>query len=338
MSEARDGRLPWERGVPSLTLEGRLSEIEAHAAHIAAGAGALLLELMNGPLEVEFKDRGKHDPVSKADRQAEEYLRQAIQARFPDHAILGEEGKDTGPVGAEYTWVLDPLDGTTNYINGLPLFAVSVGVLRQGRPVAGAIWTPAGPSGAPAVYRAHAGGGAGIDGRRLRIDERAAIEALPVPRRLAAVPGGFGLTLGFAKPVRGHSGEPRTLGSIAVEAALVSSGVLQYAIFWGPKIWDIAAGASIVREAGGSVLTRTHGRWHDLLIFQPQRDRNDKLKPLREWSGPVIVGAPPLAMTVAVSLQPTLLGRAFQLRRHPAVRRGLKLARAIRNDLGPPRG
>lgn len=337
MSETREGRLPWERGDFEPAEETLLGAIEAHAAQIAAGAGALLLELLHGPLEVEFKDKGKRDPVSKADRRAEEYLREAIQARFPDHAILGEEGKDAGPAGAEYTWVLDPLDGTTNYINGLPLFAVSVGVLRHGRPAAGAIWTPAGPYGAPALYRARAGGGASIDGRRLRIDERAPAEALPVPRRLAAVPGGFGLMLAFAKPVRGHSGEPRTLGSIAVEAALVAAGVLQYAIFWGPKIWDIAAGAAIVREAGGSVLTSTHGRWHDLSVFQARRGSDDMLKPLREWGAPVIVAAPSLAMTVASSLQPTVLGRAFQMRRHPIVRRGLKLARAIRNDLGPPR-
>jgi len=268
MTESDQGRLPWERATPPNPGEegsSALAAIEEHAARIAADAGSMLLGLFRGPLEVEYKDKDQHDPVSEADRRAEEYLRRAIQDRFPEHAILGEEGKDAGPSGAQYTWVLDPLDGTTNYVNGLPLFAVSVGVLRWGHPAVGAIWTSSSPAGGPGVFSARAGGGARLNGAAIGVggprDGRK-----PPAQRLAAVPGGAGAMLSFGSRAGGsragrapeiRHGDPRTLGSIAVEAAFVAAGILQSAVFMGPKIWDVAAGVTIVREAGGSALTRS---------------------------------------------------------------------------------
>ena len=187
------------------------------------------------PIEVQYKDKAQQDPVSQADRGSEDHLRKAIADRFPDHAILGEEGQDAGPSGAEFTWVLDPLDGTTNFINGLPLFGVSVGVLRWGHPAAGAIWTPVTPGGSPGVFSARAGGGARLDGEALSVEGRAAHGLPQLPHRLAAVPGNFGAFLTLAARPGLRSGDPRTLGSIAYESALVAAGVLQSAIFWGPK-------------------------------------------------------------------------------------------------------
>lgn len=339
MSEQREGRLPWERTqAVRLSDEAQLAEIEAHARTIAAGAGRLLMGLFQGPLDIQFKDRQQRDPVSEADRGSEEYLRRAILDRFPDHAILGEEGQDAGAPDAEYTWVLDPLDGTTNYINGLPFFSVSVGVLRRGRPAVGAIWTPSGPAGTPAVFSARAGGDASLDGRPISVRDRGPNEALPVPRRLAAVPGGFGVMLTFAGPLAKRRGEPRTLGSIALEGALVSCGVLQYAIFMGPKIWDVAALTTIVRAAGGGVLTRDKAGWHELERFRASPDRKTGApRPLRTWSAPVIVAAPDLATTVAAGLRPTPLARVVGTVQHPTVRRTLKIARQLRREFGPPR-
>ncbi|MGI8552189.1 MAG: inositol monophosphatase family protein [Dehalococcoidia bacterium] len=337
MTEASEGRPPWERLPVDTPRDASPAEVGEFAGEIAVGAGALLLDLFRGPLQIEFKDRAQRDPVSQADRNAEEYLRRAILARFPDHAILGEEGKDVGPADAPYTWVLDPLDGTTNYINGLPLFAVSVGVLQHGRPAAGAIWTPASPSGHAGLFGASRGSGASLDGSPLRIASAASGDDLPIPRRLAAVPGGFGVMLSFSGPVRRRPGEARTLGSIAVEAALVAAGVLQYAIFWSPKIWDVAAAATIVREAGGAVLVRQQGRWRDLNHFAIQRDKKGRPRPLRDWTAPVIVAAPPLAASVAANLHPTLLGRVAQVAQRPVVRRGRRIARLLWREFGPPR-
>jgi myo-inositol-1(or 4)-monophosphatase len=308
-----------------------LAEIEAHAARIAGEAGALLLELYRTPIEVEYKDKQRRDPVSQADRRAEAQLRAAILERFPEHAILGEEGEDSGSPRAEYTWVLDPLDGTTNYVNNLPLFCVSVGVLRWGHPAVGAIWTPVAPDGAPGVFSARAGGGARLNGQPISVDGRAG-RSRTLSHRLAGYPGGFGAFFALTRRPGLRPGEPRTLGSIAYEAALVAAGVLQSAIFWSPKIWDIAAAVTIVREAGGSALTRTEGHWHELSYFRPGIDpKTGADRPLRDWSGPLVIGAPELAQPLVLALRPTLLVRVLRLTRHPIVRRTLRLLRRLKS-------
>jgi myo-inositol-1(or 4)-monophosphatase len=328
MTDATGGRLPWERGLP----EGggsRLLEIEERAAQMAGEAGALLLDLFRGPLEVEYKDKHRRDPVSQADRRAEEYLRRAIHDAFPDHAVLGEEGSDTGSGDAEYTWVLDPLDGTTNFVNGLPLFAVSAGVLRWGHPAVGAIWSSVSPTGGPGVFSARAGGGARLDGSPITLEDGRPGGKSPA-LRLAAVPGSAGHRFGTG----GRPTDPRTLGSIAVEAALVACGVLQSAVFMRPKIWDVAAGVTIVREAGGSAFTRDGRRWHELTYFRRSRDRAGALKPLRDWTGSLLVGPPAVTAALAARLNPTALSRALRVARHPVIRRAVRAAQQLRLDFG----
>ena len=329
MTDAGGGLLPWERDQAPDSDASPLLAIEDRAAEFAREAGALLLDLFRGPLEVEYKDKHQRDPVSQADRGAEQQLRKAIHETFPDHGILGEEGEDSGAGDAEYTWVLDPLDGTTNFVNGLPLFAVSVGVLRWGHPAVGAIWSSVTPAGASGVFSARAGGGARLEGRPIALDGSHR-GGRPPAMRLAAVPGGFGRGAGPG----GRPGDPRTLGSMAVEAALVAAGVLQSAVFMHPKIWDVAAGVTIVREAGGSALTRSGERWHELTFFRRSRDRAGVLRPLRQWSDPLLVGPPAATAALAARLNPTPLSRALRVARHPVVRRAVKAAQQLHMDFG----
>jgi myo-inositol-1(or 4)-monophosphatase len=313
-------------------MSATLSEIEGKATTIAAEAGALLLDIFHrsasvssaAALDVEYKDKAQRDPVSEADRGAERHLREAILSHFPDHAVLGEEGEDAGSDAAEYTWVLDPLDGTTNFVNGLPLFTVSVGVLRWGHPAVGAIWCSASPTGASGVIHARAGGGAWMDDVRVSVDGRVARGGIQLPHRLAAYPGNFGGFLTFSRRPGLRPGEPRTLGSTAYECALVAAGVLQSAIFWGPKIWDIAAGVTVVREASGSALTRERGRWHELTYFRVPAEKG-RPKRLRTWSAPVVVGSPATTLALVHALRPTLVGRAVRLTRHRWLRRAFWL-------------
>jgi myo-inositol-1(or 4)-monophosphatase len=322
-------------------MSAPLVEIEQHATVIAAQAGALLLEIFHRSvsvssstaIDVEYKDEAQRDPVSEADRGAERHLREAILSHFPGHAILGEEGEDAGSDTAEYTWVLDPLDGTTNFVNGLPLFTVSVGVLRWGHPAAGAIWCSASPTGSSSVFHARAGGGAWLDDIRVSVDGRVARGGKQLPHRLAAYPGNCGGFLTLSRRPGLRPGEPRTLGSTAYECALVSAGVLQSAIFWGPKIWDVAAGVTIVREASGSALTRDGGGWHELTYFRTPTVK-DRPARLRTWGAPVVVGSPATTLALVHALRPTFIGRAVRLTRHRWLRRTLDLLRGKRGRRG----
>lgn len=271
------------------------AEIEDAAVTWAKEAGELLLARFRTKLAVEYKSAGHQDPVTEADREAERHLLQRISARFPGHAVLGEEGTEPDP-SADFLWVLDPLDGTTNYINGLPLWCVSVGVLWRHRPLAGAIFTPLGPEAQPAVFHARAGGGARKNGEPMQVAD----EPEPTKARLSGLPGHYWQDMRFRTRKGPQLGETRTLGSMALELGLIGAGVLQYGVFWGPKIWDVAAGALIVREAGGDVRTRTEPvkRWSRLNTFAPPESGV-----LRDWKGSIIAGCPHVVRLIAEDVQ-----------------------------------
>lgn len=263
-----------------------LEQIESDSIEMAERAGRVLRDHFRQPMEVKFKGEGKTDPVTAADGVSEQYLKTAIADRYPGHNIVSEEGGVSGKTASPFVWVLDPLDGTANFMNGFPFFAVSIGVLWKTQPVVGAIYVPVSHNGAPGVYHARLRGGAYLDSER--------IDATVVPsgRPLSAMPpGGFHLS-GRSKRVP-H--EVRNTGSIAVELALTSSGVFRYVFFGRPRIWDVAAGVLLVKEAGGTVFGRQgKGRgWLPLDRFQPHPKTNETLlEQLQKWSGPVIAGAP----------------------------------------------
>jgi myo-inositol-1(or 4)-monophosphatase len=294
-----------------------LSEIEAHAVRIAREAGRILLEHFSGPVEVRFKKKNNRDPVTVADGLAEEYLKAAIREKFPEHGVLGEEGSAQNESGSPFIWVLDPLDGTSNFMNGLPLFASSVGVLWQGWPVAGGIYVPVSHRGAPGVYHARQGHGAYLD------DEEIEATRAPSGRPLAEMPARFRLS----GRSRRQPHETRNLGSIAVELALAACGVFQYALFGGPRIWDVAAGALLVKEAGGLALTRPakEKKWVPLERFAAGPDGGPSaLDALRDWSAPLVAGAPEAIRQAAKDLRGFHgpLQRLVWSLRHPRGKRG----------------
>src|SRR5207302_2001197 len=121
-----------------------LAALERAAADLADAAGKLICAAYAGDLDVDFKTPSSgtapnSNPVSRTDQEVEAMIRARLERDFPDDTLIGEElPLRQGP--SPFTWVVDPVDGTTNFINGLPLFACSIGVLYRGRPVAGAIW------------------------------------------------------------------------------------------------------------------------------------------------------------------------------------------------------
>ena len=270
---------------PDLDAE-ELAAIETLAIALAREAGETARAALHGAVTVEYKPNAEgkdstNDPVSEVDRAVEALVRERVADRFPGHAVIGEEVDTQPEAGADIVWVIDPIDGTANFINGFPLFAVSVGVLHRGVPVAAAIWCASTHLLGPGVYHAHAGSTLHLDG--VEVPARQTV----VKRALAAAPGG---SSGGTK-----EWEHRVTGSIAIEAALVAAGVFTTAGFWGPRLWDVAAGALLVRAAGREVWVRTRGGWVPLARFEaPERSRSaktqDRASTLRDWRQPVLIG------------------------------------------------
>jgi len=277
-----------------------LAEIETHAIYFAQEAGQILLEHFRQPMEVKFKDKKKNDPVTTADRHSEAYLTQAIRERFPGHSVLSEEGETHHQADSPFIWIIDPLDGTANFLNGLPLFAVSIGVLWKMQPVVGSIYVPVSHCATEGVYHARLGGGAFFN------DEQIEIATEPSGRPLAEIPVQFGSRFRLSGKSRQETHEARNLGSIALELAMVASGVFQYALFARPRLWDVAAGILLVKEAGGLVFTKAPGgkNWIPLELFQPEQgNKKTILENLRSWSSPLIAGTPDASRKVVKDIR-----------------------------------
>jgi len=123
--------------------DATLMEIELYATEVVEAAGKLVSERFGGDLYVESKDGNGANPVTDVDRASQALIAAMVEKRFPEHMILGEEDapKDE-PEARDFIWVVDPIDGTTNYVNGHPVYAISIGVLHRGEPVVAAVWTP----------------------------------------------------------------------------------------------------------------------------------------------------------------------------------------------------
>ncbi len=291
-----------------------LEEIERRAVEFARKAGEILLDHFRKPLEVEYKSHNRRDPVTQADRACEDWLRAAIADAFPDHGIIGEENAPSDHTAADYVWVLDPLDGTTNFLNGLPVFASSIGVLYRGRPAAGAIFVPG--AGGGAVLHARQGGGAFQDGAPVSVSTNAE----PEQGRLTGMPSYYWRMWGFKDGLRMRLGELRSLGSIAYEMALVARGGMQLCLFAQPKIWDVAAGALLVSEAGGRVLERRGRRsaWAPFTVFGPD---GVSLEELHAWRASIMTGNADVASHAGTRISPRARP-LFRFRRWLAERRG----------------
>ncbi|MBA2448738.1 MAG: inositol monophosphatase [Chloroflexi bacterium] len=264
-----------------------LAELEEVAAAVTGRAGAMLLERYGAPISVEFKDEKRTDPVTEADRAVEAFVRSELLGHFPAHGFLGEEGTLEG-ADAEYLWVLDPLDGTANFAGRLPFFGVSLALLRNGVTVVGCLFVPFGPRLRAGVLRCSYGNGASIDGDRLRLPRTPFRPTGPV-----ALPPAHRWAFQMRGELAKRPGELRNLGSICYELAMVVGGGFQYAAFVRPRIWDVAAGALLVREAGGAALTWDGRSWRSLERFvAPPLSRRGKPTTLRDWGQAVLVGAP----------------------------------------------
>ncbi len=273
------------------------SPFTLHALRAAGAAGEIQRGLFGRLTRVDYK--GWHDPVTEADRSSEEAIVSILRDAFPDHAFLGEEGGARG-AGA-YTWLIDPLDGTHNYARAFPWFGISIALRHNAQLLAGVVHNPL----LGDVYAAERGRGAYAAVTRdlppdpagwgdLSLWRRISVSETPVLRE-ATLATGFPPTVAETRLNLDHftnlllaAARIRTIGSAALSLAAVAAGRMDG--YWeiGPKVWDFAAGALLVEEAGGRVtdlrgrppdsyggqLLTTNGRIHDEVIAVLARGRS----------------------------------------------------------------
>lgn len=218
------------------------------AAAAAARAGGRVLMHARRDLEVAEK-RGRADLVTSADVGSQHAVVDVLRAAFPDHAIVGEEGT-VGEAGGVPTWYVDPLDGTTNYIHGLPFFGVSVALSDGGRTVCGVVYDPLHEE----LYEATRGGGARCNGEALAVSSTPRLErALVCAMVQSSDPGVIAEFARLYETLMRKAQGMRHLGSPSLVLCTVASGRLDAYVERAMEPWDILAGTLIVEQAGGRV-------------------------------------------------------------------------------------
>jgi myo-inositol-1(or 4)-monophosphatase len=229
------------------------------AVGAARRAGEVIVRSLDRVGALVVSEKGRNDFVSEVDRAAEQVLIATIRKSYPGHGFLAEESGTTP--GDDYTWVIDPLDGTTNFLHGFPQFAVSVACRHRGRAEVGVVFDPLRGE----LFTAERGGGTQLDGRRLRVSQRPGLEG-------ALIGTGFPYRenrrwleqyLAMLESVMQATAGVRRPGAASLDLAYVAAGRLD--AFWefGLSPWDTAAGNLLITEAGGRVSNLAGGGYAD---------------------------------------------------------------------------
>ena len=238
------------------------------AIKAARRGGDTALRYVNRLHEIKITSKAHNEFVTQVDLAAEDAIIETISARYPDHAFLAEERGQAGE--SDHVWIIDPLDGTTNFIHGFPVFAVSIALRLKGRLEIGVIYDP----NRQEIFSAVRGRGAQVDGHRIRVSGRHDLDG-------ALIGTGFPYRnkhrmkeyLSMLELVLMNTAGIRRPGAAALDLAYVAAGRLDGFWEFGLNAWDIAAGSLIVREAGG--------------LISDLQDGNDYLE-----SGNVVAGSP----------------------------------------------
>jgi myo-inositol-1(or 4)-monophosphatase len=225
------------------------------AVRAARNAGEIIVRSMNRLESLQITSKGRNDFVTEIDRAAEAEIIGLIRKHYPKHSFLAEESGETQGGDRETVWIIDPLDGTTNFLHGFPVFSVSIACQHRGKLEHAVVYDPMRQE----LFTASRGGGAHLDNHRIRVSKQRGLEG-------ALISTGFPYRanmqhidayLGMMRAVMEHTAGLRRPGSAALDLAYVAAGRTD--AFWeiGLKPWDTAAGTLLIQEAGGRVGTLT---------------------------------------------------------------------------------
>lgn len=240
----------------------------AVAVNCASKAGEWIKSRIGQFAEPDLK-HSMHDLVTEVDKGSERLIRNLIGTHFPHHSFLGEEGVEPGPEAsaralekvsdAEYLWIVDPIDGTTNYVHDFPFYSVSIALARKGQVIVGVVYDPSRDE----LFVAERGKGAYVHGKRMNVSGEKALRQSLVATgfpadHVAALPANLKQIHAIAPQVR----NVRVAGSAALHMAYLAAGRLSG--FWeiGLNAWDLAAGSLLVEEAGGRVTDQSGEPYH----------------------------------------------------------------------------
>ena len=220
------------------------------AVRAARDAAKVIVQYMDRVDHLPVVTKEKNDFVTEVDQKAESVIIATLKQAFPDHSILAEESGRSGESTSEYQWIIDPLDGTTNYLHGFPQFSISIALKHNNKLVLGVVYDPLRQE----LFTASLGDGAYLNNRRIRVSKQMGLSG-------ALLGTGFPYKdqryldayLEMFKSFFPETAGIRRAGSAALDLAYVACGRLDG--FWeiGLQSWDIAAGALLVREAGGII-------------------------------------------------------------------------------------
>jgi myo-inositol-1(or 4)-monophosphatase len=224
------------------------------AEYAARTAGKLLRDWT---WQLDVREKGPSDLVTAADVASQELIQKILLGAFPSHGFLGEEKVSIAPDADGYRWIVDPLDGTTNYVRSIPAWAVSVALEQRGRIVAGVVYDPCRDE----CFTATAGGGAWLNGKPMRASGVERLEQAVVAMSLPAAVTDDAPALHEFCAVVLRAGAMRRIGSAALNLCYLAAG--RFDAYWSShtRIWDIAAGVLLATEAGATVTGRSGKRF-----------------------------------------------------------------------------
>ena len=271
-------------------------EYENFCVKISKIAGNYVLNNFEGNFEIFSKDK-KNNLVTEIDHNTQKIIIKNIKESYPHHIIVGEEDNIKSiQKTSEYIWVIDPIDGTTNFVNGIPNFAISIALLKDYEPIAGAIWIPWPNDEKSLIFSSSKNNGSSLGDLKLDLNK---YKNSNLEEGLISSYSSFSTLIGnkdrnikpWDKVIKG---EKRVIGTVAYEMALVAKGVIKFGLFGPASIWDFGAGLLLIKEAGGVIyfLDENYNLKEKFNSFKPLIEKNKSIdeKIIYEWTGQFLIG------------------------------------------------